>query len=33
MPLFPDTPKTLLDELALAKGMDEAKWRRFDDHY
>lgn len=33
MPLFPDTPKTLLDELALAKGMDEAKWRRFDDLY
>lgn len=33
MPLFPDTPKTLLDELALDKEMDEAKWRRFDEMY
>ena len=31
MSLFPDTPKTLLDELALDKEMDEAKWRRFDE--
>ena len=33
MPLFPDTPKTLLDELALDKVMDEAKWRQFDEMY
>ena len=33
MPLFPDTPKTLLDELALDKEMDEAKWRHFDEMY
>ena len=33
MSLFPDTPKTLLDELALAEGLDEAKWRRFDELY
>lgn len=33
MALFPDTPKTLLDELALAEGLDEAKWRRFDELY
>ena len=33
MSLFPDTPKTLLDELALNKEMDEAKWRRFDEMY
>ena len=33
MSLFPDTPKTLLDELALDKEMDEAKWRRFDEMY
>ena len=33
MSLFPDTPKTLLDELALDKVMDEAKWRQFDEMY
>ena len=33
MPRFPDTPKTLLDELALDKEMDEAKWRHFDEMY
>lgn len=33
MAFFPDTPKTLLDELALAQGLDEAKWRRFDELY
>ena len=33
MPLFPDTPKTLLDELALDKEMDEARWRLFDEMY
>ena len=33
MALFPDTPKTLLDELALAERLDEAKWRRFDELY
>ena len=30
---FPDTPKTLLDELALDQEMDEAKWRRLDEIY
>ena len=33
MSLFPDTPKTLLDELALDGQLDEAKWRSFDDLY
>lgn len=33
MPLFPDTPRTLLDELASASAFDETKWRRFDDLY
>ncbi len=33
MSLFPDPPKTLLDELALDGQLDEAKWRRFDDLY
>lgn len=33
MPLFPDTPKTLLDELSLSAALDEAKWRQFDDLY
>ncbi len=33
MSLFPDTPKTLLDELALDKVLDEAKWRQFDEMY
>ncbi len=33
MSLFPDTPKTLLDELALDGQLDEAKWQRFDELY
>lgn len=33
MAFFPDTPKTLLDELSIAEGLDEAKWRRFDELY
>ena len=33
MPLFPDTPKTLLGELALKGALDEEKWRRFDELY
>ena len=31
--IFPDTPKTLLDELARAGELDELKWRRFDELY
>ncbi len=33
MPVFPDTPKTLLGELALKGVLDEEKWRRFDELY
>ena len=33
MPLFPDTPMTLLGELALKGALDEEKWRRFDELY
>ena len=33
MPVFPDTPKTLLGELALKGALDEEKWRRFDELY
>ena len=31
--IFPDTPKTLLDELARKGELDELKWRRFDELY
>lgn len=33
MEIFPNTPKTLLDELALAESLDEAKWCQFDARY
>ena len=31
--MFPDTPKTLLDEIAREGELDELKWRQFDDLY
>ena len=31
--IFPDTPKTLLDELAREGELDELKWQRFDELY
>ena len=31
--IFPDTPKTLLDELARKGELDELKWRQFDELY
>ena len=31
--MFPDTPKTLLDELAREGELDELKWRQFDELY
>ena len=31
--IFPDTPKTLLDELARKGELDELKWRQFDEIY
>lgn len=33
MSLFPETPLTLLDELARNQELDEAKWRQFDALY
>ncbi len=33
MSIFPDTPKTLLDELERNAALDEFKWRRFDEMY
>lgn len=33
MSIFPETPRTLLDELARNAALDEFKWRRFDEMY
>lgn len=33
MGIFPDTPKTLLDELARGRADDDARWSRFDAIY
>lgn len=33
MSTIPDTPKTLLDQIAVRGGLDEAKWQEFDRLY
>ena len=33
MSAIPDTPKTLLDQIAVRGGLDEAKWQEFDRLY
>lgn len=33
MSAIPDTPKTLLDQIAVCGGLDEAKWQEFDRLY
>jgi len=33
MNTIPDTPKTLLDQIAVRGGLDEAKWQEFDRLY
>jgi len=33
MSAIPDTPKTLLDQIAVRDGLDEAKWQEFDRLY